>query len=701
MNILQELRYKMKRPLIIVYVILSLLTDSFSQYTPPFVEKECYLNTDLDLKDAWDEKIRTQISLWGFESPYLSKLRTKNEFIRNSKYSQSLDSIYKECIFFLQQHLSSNTICKQLELSNFEYSYKDYTETKIKGTITFSFFYQHRLTRKFLNHDLIEFNFNEVKDNQLIVNFLTSLPECLPKEDCQFPSFSENEWTRKAIQDGFIDGTENLHFERKDLKYQLISFAEGLDQKRVLFYSLKSGNFVRDSLISESGFWGPTTSEYFKKADLVLDASCFKIESNTARNSQGSKRFYFKVHHILKGAIKKDTILVQNTRGLKMRSIETSEKIKRAILFLEKEPSESNYPYSDLSVSKDFETFYPLVYKGQYVINNDRKFYTELLPSITPLESISRISQPENPRKINVFLTKNNRKDLIPKHGLIGSFNYSGWDIDNKAMISNLFFFSTKDYTYPTSLNFDIKYDTSVIGSNLVKKGKITLRRFQTFNKVKDPGIQPHITFSENYLYELIDVKPNVFQIRVTAKDYSKLCQLPLQDGSIDDYSYKPVASILVNGDDVNEDFQMEVIDRGLPYGKHYDPVLKKILPYDFLYLENNKSKVYILGKRPKIDSISYKTFLPGDTVTIHGHNIKRFKSVTNHPCSITVDGIEMRRHCRVKREDIIDVTYNTIKYVVAPIYSYKDIYINKMKPISGTIRVQNYYSDFVPQAKE
>lgn len=671
-----------------------------SQCYLPFIEMECYLSPTNSFSEQWEVATERHIQQWGFESSYLPHFYKEKELINSSKYKQHLDSIYNLCVMLLIDSLGKQHVCDRMELVDFRHYSTKYQGKLIRGEFEFMFYYFHPRSCWNDSGARIKFTFEEIDSLVFELTMPEHMPDCHPDQNCQYISLSNRQWIDLAIKDGFIDGTEEVGLSNHLSNFKLFTYSDGVFRTRQLFYSLKTGEFVRDTFINQLVYWRKDARQYFRDADLIVDAKCIRVKPDDTTQVHYAKNYYFEVNHLLKGTIGKDTIVVPaNTSN--SHSISMSDVGKRTILYLNKTGYSADLKNSIPFDSTKVEIWYPHIQPTIYEVNNHTKFYTKLLPSVTDLDSVKVIKTPayiaEEVYERRRYL---NNDQLKHQKGLLVKIDNEFRSFDNTKWISHLYAFSCGDFTYPTELTFNIKYDSTITGTKIVEQGLVLLSPIKMENS--DADSKPERTLSDNYHFELSDIEPDVFCIKITSKRIGQLCQLPVKDGS-KRYEYKPVVAIAIDVEDPSEMFRLDLHNTVESKGKYYNPLTKEIKAYDYT-VSGGREFTIMKSRTHKIDSILYKSFSVGDTITVLGKHLLRFKNELYHPCSKRIGNIEIRRHCKISLDDIIEYTENKIRYVVRKAYTYNPAFddpVDNFEPTSGTVKVRYLQSEYVEQKLE
>lgn len=678
------------------FIQLSLTAQCYK----PFIEEDCYLDTENSLSEQWRHTTRRYIQQWGTESYYIDHYLKQQAVIDDSKYNKQLDSIYKECLSIFLDSLGLKNVCAQIELSDFRSSYyRKEKERLMRASFTFNFYYKS--PRRCWNDASfsIKFTFKQTTPAEWDADLPKHFPDCESFENCNYPSVTNAQWVDKAIQDGFVDGTEEIELFDYDLKHKVLSYRVGAFSKRYLYYSLKTRAFVKDTFVHQVIYKNKDSRKYFNKADLIVDAKCFKIEAFDSTNMWSPRNHYFEVNHLIKGTTCSDTIVVAVVTA-NLHAYSMPDVGKRAILYLN-EREQSSLEASNPVDTFLFEIWSLYIQPTHSNINNNTKFYTDLLPSIADLDSVRRIKAPIYiPEEVSKRMRFHKQEHLLDKQGVLVKIDNEFWSFDNSKWISHLYAFSCGDYSYPTDMVFNISYDSTIVGANIVGQGLVEWSPIRVRKSNRSPLFER--TLSNNYSIELSDIAPNVFSIKISSKELEYLCQLPIKD-TPKSYNYKPLLSIAIDVLDPEGKFRLDLQASAKQQASYYDPLEKEIKAYDYLLLGRREFTIS-KSKTQEIDEIVYTNFAAGDTITIVGKYLRCLKKKLYHPCSKIIEGIELRRHCKVPEEDIVECNDTRIRYIVNDSYlfypAFKDP-IDDFKPSSGTIKLDEINSGFIEQKKK
>lgn len=692
----------MKKLAFILIIFLTNPTLGLAQCYLPFIIKDCYLDSQLSLSENWKETMNRQLQNWGIDSHEFKKCRIIDTTINSVKYSVSLDSVYKVCIRFLIENIGEQNMCERMDLHNVTIRPTRYLSDLKKGEIVFRYYYSSPRKCWSDMSDRITFRYEQRQDLGFNIEFPEYLPECKPKENCQYVQLTRAEWIDKAILDGYIDGTEDVDIIRSQLKYQVLKYSNEVFRDRLLMYSLRSGEIVKDTFINQLAYWRRDSHLEFRKADLIIDGTTISIESFDLTPYSRLNNYFIEVHHIIKGDVKVDTIIataLTGSHGIRMPRVG-----ERAILYLNKDTKNRSLKENNPLKDTEANIYYPYINSTIWKINNNTKFYTGLVASITELENVKTISPPCcTDNKIYQSLKSRFGENACQKNGILAKVDWEFWNLDNSHWMSHLYAFSSNDYTYPTSMRFVLTYDTTYIDANIVKQNRFNVSRKAYYATTSDR--MPEMTLSDNYKITYSDIGPNTIELQIKSKDNSKLCQLPIIDGS-KHYDYKPLLSIAVDMEgieDLEHNFRLELIQDHNSPGKYLNPVKGTFQDYAYAYLLS-REKTIMKTRHHQIDSVTFKTFNIGDTVTIHGKYLKAFKDEIFHPCHITIAGTDFLRHCRVREEDILECSSDIIKYTIPDLFKFRESFgktdIN-MLPTSGTIKIKYKQSHHCEQKVE
>jgi len=383
---------------------------------------------------------------------------------------------------------------------------------------------------------------------------------------------------------------------------------------RLLMYSLRNGSIIKDTSINQLAYWRRDSHLEFRKADLIIDGTTIGIETFDTTSFSPPMNYFIEVHHTIKGEVKADTIIATAFTG--SHSILMPREGKRAILYLNKDTKNKNLKENNPLKDTVANIYYPHINSTIWKINNNTKFYTGLVSSIAEPEKLKTISPPYcTDNKIYKSIKSRFGENASRKNGILAKVDWEFWDLDNSHWMSHLYAFSSNDYTYPTSMRFVLTYDTTYIGANIVKQNRFNVNRKAYYATTSDR--MPEMTLSDNYEITYSDIYPNTIELLIESIDNSKLCQLPIMDGS-KHYQYKPLLSIAVDMEgieDLEDDFRLEIIQDYNSPGRYLNPVKDTFQDYAYTYWLS-REKTIMKTRHHKIDSILFKNFCIGDTVT-------------------------------------------------------------------------------------
>jgi len=578
----------------ITFICLTLSNQSIiGQCYKPFVDLDCHGGLYLNLEEAY--RLAVDRHIIQYDGRNLAEKNNNERLLVIQKHKTVLDSIFQITKKYIVGEIGEDNYCKRIEFHNesfrYFYPYRDTVRgiNSLQGSFDYKFHYEP-ISCWNSKGTKLTFKFEiDGRTGKFDITYPDVFPDCT-ENDCNFvlPNIPQ-----KAMDLDLIDGTVDYSVRVSDANHSYLTIKKLPFEEHQYIFNLKTGDYVGDTLIFHSPYWGKITNldELIDYSTAIVDATCDST-SECQINNYAYTNYFYTVHHVLKGEHVQSNIVLTGLGGKNQswsHSIGLPSPKTRAIFFLipYTEEQKSRFHCPDLDTLRH-QWWVSIGTPYSYPFRAKNKIYTELFPTI--LERTNTKLQVFHPPNLTSEDTKKwldslGKNEWIEEEGnILWSFP-PVWNQDSTEVGVNIFMTCTKDYNYLINKNLVIEYDTSFVMSYAVRSKIVRSGRFYLLEK----SLRMKSNLSSDYEITLKDISANQIGINIALREGGSISQINPKNRFYNDMFY-PIVTLTFDVKKTLPEgkFRIElkpVSNRKI--GTYYNPISRKKKKYKYQKILN------------------------------------------------------------------------------------------------------------------